>query len=677
VSEEIEEIESIENKQPSRLLMLAVLVMSIAAVAAPILIARMMLFDEYGFSKNATLTHLVLPGVWSAIILLVIALIVWTRVAGDMDVVWYRWSRSEVIKAILLIIAVPLVYYPTAFLMHKLGLQLKDNLYFWADQRGLAFFITLTVLTAIIGPILEELFWRVYVFGTLRHIFGGLIALVGQAVIFGVIHFRPFGGFVPVFFFGLIAGAWRWRRRTLLPIILAHIAVNSILCAARWPGWLDCTKVRVTTDYAAEFLELSKPTGYDPNDDAREDYTKAIQSVMEFPEELRKAHQSYPTQWSREERERAESWVVSNTEVLEHVEKGAQKSCYWLEYEHKDSTVLSVLPRNLDKFRHLAFALCMRAELRTNQGELEQGFSDVLCCYQLGRHMLRNKTLISKLVAVAIINLSVQTTQMILSNEEIEPIQLTRIQEQFETFAESNKIEFNFMEERFICLDVIQRIFTDDGHGGGHIPRLAFNKRKLPNGEFESDIGYFAFVSESDIRVWKKLERHRTTAEVKRYYNLSKEACLMSPWEYNRGFNDIKISIEIIKKRNPLIKTFSPAIDRLVEIAARFRAEQDALIATLGILRYKADTQKLPRDLSELVATGYLKTVPDDPFSDGSITYRLTDEGFILYSFGADFDDDGGMSSWWGYGEQGGDQVFWPVQEPDDYPETLTETKTE
>jgi membrane protease YdiL (CAAX protease family) len=674
VSDETIAIENDQNRHLSKLLILAVLVLSIAAVTAPTLI-ELMLYDEYGYSKNSTITHVVLPGVWSAITLLIIVLAVRTRAVGDLDFIWYRWSRSEVLKTILLITAAPLVYYSTAFLIHRLGLPLRENLYFIADQKGLAFFITLTIFIAIIIPILEELFWRVYVFGALRRTFSGSIAWLSQGIIFGLVHFRPFGGFIPVLFFGLIAGSWRWRRRTLVPIILAHIAVNSLWCAARWPGWLDCTKVRITTNYVAKFLELSKPTGYDPNDDAREDYAKAIQLVVEFPEELKKAHQSYPTQWSREERQQAEAWVVSNTEALEHVENGAQKSSYWLEYEHNDSTVLSVLPRNLDKFRHLAYALCMRAELRTNQGDLKQGFSDVMCCYQLGEHLLRNKTLTSKLVASAVINLSVQTVQMILSNEEIKSIQLTRIQEKLETFAESNVVEFDFMEQRFICMDVIQRIFTDDGYGGGHIPRSAFNKRKLPNGEFESDIRNFASVSESDIRLWRKLERHRTTADVKQYYDLAEKAFLMSPWEYNKCFTFIKISIESFENRNPLIKTFAPAIGRLVEIKARFLANLDALITTLAILRYKADTQQLPVNLSELVTAGYLKTVPDDPFSAGSINYKLTNGGFILYSFGADFDDDAGTPSKWGYGEKGGDQVFWPLQEAAANSQAPTETQ--
>ena len=41
--------------------------------------------------------------------------------------------------------------------------------------------------------------------------------------------------------------------------------------------------------------------------------------------------------------------------------------------------------------------------------------------------------------------------------------------------------------------------------------------------------------------------------------------------------------------------------------------------------------------------------------------YKRTDESFVLYSFGSDFDDDGGKPSKWGHGDEGGDQVFWPV----------------
>jgi membrane protease YdiL (CAAX protease family) len=582
------------------------------------------------------------------------------------DCIWLRITRREAILFWLLPLGIVVAVACTALPILRIGLPLRKEVAFaegYDAYRNTAFLAWMAVYSGLLFPVTEEIFWRGYVQSTLLRICHPVVAVSGQAILFGLIHFKPVMGFLQASLIGLVFGLWCYRRKTLMPVILMHIFFNSALTGLTIPDWIEMRQIKDSHDYVAEFLELSEPANYDPNDDAREDYTKAIQSVVEFPEELREAHRSYPTQWSREEREQAEAWVISNTEALEHVEKGAKKSNYWLEYEHKDSTVLSVLPRNLDKFRHLAFALCMRAEMRTSQGELEQGFSDVMCCYQLGRHLLRNKTLISKLVAFAVIDLSVKTEQMILSNEEIEPMLLTRIQEQLETFAKSIQIDLDFIEERFICLDVIQRIFTDDGHGGGHIPRSAFKKRIFPKGEFESAISNFAFVSESDIRVWRRLERHSTTADVKQYYDLAEEACLMSPWEYNKRFNFIKISIEIIKNRNPLIKTFSPAIDRLVEMKTRWRTNLEALITTLAILRYKADTQRLPVSLSELVAAGYLKTIPVDPYNNGALIYRRSDNDFLLYSFGADFDDDGGTPSKWGDGPKGGDQVFWPVRD--------------
>jgi len=68
--------------------------------------------------------------------------------------------------------------------------------------------------------------------------------------------------------------------------------------------------------------------------------------------------------------------------------------------------------------------------------------------------------------------------------------------------------------------------------------------------------------------------------------------------------------------------------------------------------------------LQDVVSGGYLKELPMDPFSGRPLVYRVTKENFILYSFGCDFDDDGGKVSKWGRGEEGGDQVFWPVQFP-------------
>jgi len=682
VSEEIEEIESIENKQPNRLLVLAVLAGVILLVQLPNLLIINVYIKNYT-STNDWMVYVVLPVVIMTLMtgcVIVLAGLIPKLAAFECR--WFRWSRREFLEFMLLSFGVITSFLIVGFLSYRFGLPLTEPPTRFENGSYVCIYIPLfvwiVIRTSILGPVAEEIFWRGYVQSTLMRIFHPVLAVLVQATLFGLVHFRPVLGFLQVFLFGLIFGIWCYRRKTLLPVIIMHIALNSFVVLNECRDWSEIRQIKTTHNYVTEFIELSKPAGYDPNDDARQEYAKAGQLVVELPEELKEVRKRYPTQWSKEERAQAEAWVASNTEALDLVEKGTQKPYYRIEYDHDGDLMLSLLERDIDKIKQFTFALCLRAKLQAAQGRYEQGFNDVETCYKLGRHLAPGKSLLPQLVAYAVCSLAVNTERMIMAYEDIKPLQLIHLQRQLETFAKDNETGFDFTETRFIYMDIIQRIFTDDGHGGGHIPRSCFKKNMLPGGEFDSGISILASIAESDIRLWRKLERHRTSAEVRRYYDLSKEACLVSPWQYNIDGNHIKITIERIKDRNPLIKTFSPAIDRIGEIAARSRANLDALITTLAILRYKADTQRLPVNLRELVTADYLKTIPRDPFKNGAFVYRRSDNDFILYSFGDDYDDDDGTPSKWGYGEKGGDQVFWPVQETGDYSsETLTETKPE
>jgi competence protein ComGC len=116
-----------------------------------------------------------------------------------------------------------------------------------------------------------------------------------------------------------------------------------------------------------------------------------------------------------------------------------------------------------------------------------------------------------------------------------------------------------------------------------------------------------------------------------------------------------------ITDSNPLIKMM-PGIPRLIELENQIRTREQALITTLAILIYNKDKERYPSSLSELISAGYIKELPIDPYSNETLVYRRTQEGFTLYSFGEDYDDDGGEHSNWGKGEKGGDQVFWPVE---------------
>ena len=101
----------------------------------------------------------------------------------------------------------------------------------------------------------------------------------------------------------------------------------------------------------------------------------------------------------------------------------------------------------------------------------------------------------------------------------------------------------------------------------------------------------------------------------------------------------------------------------MLDVCSRGRTHGEAVVTVLAVLTYKARNASLPNSLEELVAAGCLREVPMDPYSGKSLAYRVIGDDFTLYSVGRDFTDDGGVHSKWGRGQDGGDQVFWPVRD--------------
>ncbi len=81
---------------------------------------------------------------------------------------------------------------------------------------------------------------------------------------------------------------------------------------------------------------------------------------------------------------------------------------------------------------------------------------------------------------------------------------------------------------------------------------------------------------------------------------------------------------------------------QLEDIDKTYSATKDILQTHLAIRLFQLDENRLPESLDALVPK-YLQSVPQDPFATGSLTYRLSDEGYVLYSVGKNRQDDGGI----------------------------------
>ena len=135
-----------------------------------------------------------------------------------------------------------------------------------------------------------------------------------------------------------------------------------------------------------------------------------------------------------------------------------------------------------------------------------------------------------------------------------------------------------------------------------------------------------------------------------------------TPWDFHHEPNGVKDVLDDLIQENAYVGLLGTACLGVIEQPWRARTELDALVTTIAVLRYEAEHNEYPDSLARLVEAGLLRRVPRDPYSDGPLIYKYGEGGFLLYSRGRDFDDDGGVPSQWGQGPEGGDQVFWPIR---------------
>jgi len=645
VSEAFPDTEHTGQQRPSRGRTLAFLVLVVLLVAAP-LIAREILNTVEAAKQNVYLIGLVLPVL--SLSLAAAGVLILRRVVGKepLDIIWYRPRRAEIVGTLLLILGTPIVVGLVSMLGSRLGLVSERYRVFYSGRLDFVYFVALTAFLVLPTPVIEELFWRGSAQPALAQAVGAVAAWVVQAALFAAVHFRPLGGFLPLLAFGLLTGLWRWRRRTLVPLILTHVVFNALWCAWHWPDWLEMSRIRITHDYSAEIAELTTPSPYDPNDDARYDYERARRTLQPLPDELDPIISQDPARWTPQQTDAARQWLAANAQALEHLARGAGKPYYCPDYRFRGTLFPSGVFAATE--RNLAFALKARIGLHAGEGREEEMVRDIATLYRFGTHFVGRKVLMDQLAGTAIRGMAAVMTKRVLAHYSFSTQTLDTLREQFQAFSDADDHVADLSLERLYCLHEIQRIFTDDGQGRGYVPETTLRASPGMTPEHEE-----AFL---------KMERSETTQKVEAFFEQIPTVARQSPWQLHKEPNDVSRTLQDLMRRNALLDTMGPAYLQAMDILWRSRTEVDAALALLAILRYETDHHQLPESLEQLVSVGHLKRLPRDNYSPDPLVYRWTPDGFLLYSWGLDFDDDGGTPSKWGAGEQGGDQVFWPIQ---------------
>jgi hypothetical protein len=231
---------------------------------------------------------------------------------------------------------------------------------------------------------------------------------------------------------------------------------------------------------------------------------------------------------------------------------------------------------------------------------------------------------------------------------------LERIQKELAAGFDLQRQVISLDSEKALWYSIIQRGFTDDGQGGGHALSQGF---PYAAGDWKHSL--------LNILRFRYPDRRETVAAVERYFR-----------RVQGGLNELPSAAHRMEPNDPaqasmlnlMLSLVTQANERVVQLTWQLKTHEIGVITLLALQRYFRANGNYPDNLDQLVEQGFLKQPPRDPFGPGPLTYRKTDTGFILYSWGTNRKDDGGQL---GTGSQGqprqwadnGDWVIWPVPE--------------
>ena len=453
----------------------------------------------------------------------------------------------------------------------------------------------------------------------------------------------------------------RRRTRTVVTICAAlllaaaFLALKIVLFAR--------AQATITVDYAAQYTELIRPGDYDPQENAATHYKEAFRLLTDMPRGMPSAARFRPEEASEAERRLVERWVAANHEALDHILEAVDKPYYWVDVPTmKDEDIART--GQLGMFRRAVICLGYQARLLAARGDFSQALRHAVAAHKMGNHLNDpRRTQIERHVGLAIGAFARGIGFSLLASTPIPADLLREFQNELEAWP-STSATLSAGDEIGL-LDAIQRYFTDDGTGNGHLlPGKVFEDYRATH-ELANELAANAAYLRHLAIAWAHPDRRATAHRVAELRASLEPLAAQTSWQLLRQGTSYERETESLAEGNYFLQTLQwpKRMGQTLTIHERCRVGTDALVTLIALLRYKQAQGDWPHDLETLVRTGYLREVPIDPFSGQALVYVPMGDTFTLYSLGADFDDDGGTPSVWGKPPDGGDEVFWPVKE--------------
>ncbi len=457
----------------------------------------------------------------------------------------------------------------------------------------------------------------------------------------------------------------KWLVRGVAIVIVVFIGIKAV--------HFFTAKPVPQIDYVAMFNELSCPGNFinyqeDPNN-AYKEYQNAFDYFVEFPrifQDIPCPYIDWPGDFNEVQQKRLESWLVLNEVSFEAFQRAVHKPYYWRHYYSGNSNMMGIGLYGLSELRELIKAECWQAKWQAWRGNYTGAVDIILDCYKAAKHLTDGRRMLCEtLNGCELRNLAVSSGFLIISQSHIDSRSLEIFQQRLEKLLKNDSVKIDFGVEKLFLYDVVQRMFHQNKDDDG---KLAF--RYFPSMDCLCDEGKYR-MRRYIIQSFLGPTSSETKQKISEY--LSKFKCVadLTPYQVFAKAPQYFEKLESERKRDLLLDLVATNYEKSSAQIYETKLRAEALITTIGILRFKKDKGHLPKSLEELKEKNYISEIYLDPFSDKTLVYKLLDSDFALYSVGKNFKDDEGEpgfrpsiypASCFPLGQKGDDIVLWPIK---------------
>jgi len=512
------------------------------------------------------------------------------------------------------------------------------------------------------------------------------------------------------------------------------VVVAVVLVPVVWIGPAFLGRPAISVDYVARLNELTRPANYDPNDNAAPLYQKAFVSLTErpmfdllhaldpndpyirrvwshlyrpvpfagadaeWPDDidpnkpavrrlLRQFGRPYASGWvvwpgdlDPNNLQRLAEWIGANERTFVFLNRAAKKPYCWYERRLPKKLLLrEYFPSEIRFFICSARYVAQRASYEAFTGQWDQFVQELSVMVVMADHLAAQPFVVDQASAWGIRDDLTRTLLEAIAESPPDAERLLLLQRQMEGCLPP--LGVSYLAERMASHDVIQRMFSDDGHGNGrflirHFIRTVF-RVWYGNGqhyvvdvlEDPTDLGHvfdrvpahIHLLGRASVYVMQGHDRKGVSSKVDRLFDSIERTFADKPvYMGTQGLCRMgRLCVWHERTGKDVVLEQLPCCGEVRQRAHRCIAHHRAAITVISLLRYRAAKGAFPDTLATLVREGYLGGLPEDPCGEGPLVYRRMGGDFILYSRGSDRDDDGGVHNKFGEGD--GDYVFWPL----------------